>query len=873
MSLGDKEPLDLQTDSENTETVQTAEQIEPETRETVQDGSFGDEKTDALNQSERKEEENAAAEHSADEKPEEEAAAEKENLLTKDPKEYAENAEAKPKTAEKKQQSMTGKHGRPLKTDPYGNPIRKKKKDAPLRKPDPEQTVTPADIQKPQVSFLNSIANIEPASRSRWTGTTSQAYDHAVMRDEGESDGQYSPKIRRMSDSTRAKEIRKRRRAADAIPYQKETPVESPLSLPASKLKKRKKDRDADEMERIPTRLQARKRTVPEKKESDGDLIRVRAEHTHAVQPKTSVKEKDYSKPETRAALHRDLLELKNTLMKRAVVLAVLTVICGLITYLDWLPGFPMPHYLSSAESPVSYLIFMILLGLFAIPFSFDVLKNGYMKLMYLRADSDSLASVTMLSALLSAILVLPSPEMLKSGLVSVHIGVGLFSLLINAISKNMIVARALRNFQLFSDGNEKYAIRYVEDEKRAENLARGTLGDFPILATMQRVEQPGDFLKYTFSTDIGDKFCRTVVPLVFVLSAAFSVMMSSIHSEEVESAICYGVSIFALCFSACACTAITLIANLPMASGTKAYVKNSGMLLGFQSVDDFYDVNCVMVDARTLFPKGTTKLESIQMVGESRIEEALQYSASLTQHAGSILKDLFTGAILAEDRLILPVEDYAYDEGRGISGWIHNKRILLGTREMMIEHNIEGLPVSAKEEELVAGGNEALYLSVSGTVSAMYVVHLEANKTICRWLEELERENLFLLVRSNDALLSQRSVAKMFGFPEDLLKVMPARLEADYEAETKPVQTAKPSMICAGRLPGFIQTIVGAKRIRSAATLGLILQTVTACIGLLYVLVFILMGSYSEISGAFLLMYHLACTIITAFSVRLREK
>ena len=786
-------------------------------------------------------------------------AAEKDTAQAAEPAASADTSAPKTVSAKKKKkQPATGKHGRPLKTDPYGNPIRKKTPETPLRSQEPEQTVKPSDIKKPQVSFLHSVATIEPSSRSRWSGTTSQAYDHAVLREEGAETGDYSPKIRRMSDSTRAKELRRRRKPAEAMPYKKETPVESTQSMPASKLKKRKKTVNSEEMERIPDKLRSARKKHAE----------ARAKNTR----QEPLPQRDLSRPEDQKSFRKELEELHSTLGMRAAVLAVLAFLSGCITYIDWIPGFTAPHYLSSADSPLSYLAIQILFGIAAIPFSADVLKQGYMKLMNLRADSDSLAAMTMLSAMLSAVMVLPSPNMVRSGVVSVYIAIGLFSLFINAISKRMIVSRALRNFAVLCDGNPKYAIHYVEDEKRAENLTRGTLGDFPILATMQPVEKPEDFLKYTFSTDIGDKFCRTAVPLVFVISAVFSIVMAILRGKAMESGLCYGLSVFSLCFSACACTAITLIATLPMAHGTRAYVKNSGLLLGYQSVDDFYDVNCVMIDAQTLFPPGTTKLESIQVVGESRIEEALQYSASLTQHAGSILKDLFSTAILAEEKILPPVEEYAYDEGKGMSGWIRNKRVLLGTREMMIEHNIEGLPVSAKEEELVAGGNEALYLSVSGTVAAMYIIKLSAHKSIIRWLSKLEQENLFLLVRSNDALLSQRSIARMFNFPEDLLKVMPARLEAEYAEETRPLQTAKPSMLCAGRLAGFVQTIVGARRIRSAASLGMILQTVTAILGLIYALVFILMGAYSDLSGAVLLIYHAACTVITVLSVRLKE-
>lgn len=788
----------------------------------------------------------------------------------------------------------TGKHGRPLKTDPYGNPVPLRKKDASLRKPEPVNLVKPADIQKPQVSFMNSIANVEPENLPQHpqpVSSTAQAYDHAVLRTEGEDDG-YSPKIRRMNDSTRAKELRKRRSSADRIPYEKDTPVQTVQTLPGAKLRKRDTPQQSQEtLARIPDTLKEHPLDAPAEIEyikqaektqidlsasnrpDDTDInIDIRYQNERREQTDLPKQAKKVSRSEDKSVILNDLMELKTNLSVRAAMLGLLAFLSGLLTFLDWLPKFTLPSFLSSANAPIGFLTVQLLLGLAALPFCGSLLKNGYTKLLRLRADCDSLAAMSMMSAEIAAFLILPSPNMLRTGVVSVYISVGLLSVFLNAVGKKLIAERAIRNFERLTDGNPKYGIHYVEDEKRAENLTRGTTGDFPILAAMQPVQEPEDFLKYTFSTDLADKFCRGAVPVIMVFAIAFSVFMAVVRSETVESAFCYGTSIFALCFSACACTSLALISNLPLATGTKDYVRNSGLLLGYQSVDDFFDVNTVMVDAQTLFPRGTTKLESIQVVGESRIEEALQYAASMTKHAGSILKDLFANAIVTEDKILLPVENYTYDDGKGLSGWIENKRVLLGTRDMMIEHSVEGLPVSAKEHALVKNGCEALYLAVSGTVSAMYIIKLDASGTIKHWLRELERENLFLLVRSNDALLSQRRIAKMFGFPEQMLKILPPRLEPDFVAETVPLEQSAPSMLCAGRLAGFVQTIVGAKRIRSIATLGLIIQAVTACLGLLFVLLFILLGSYHDISGGILLIYHVICTVITLMCVRMKD-
>lgn len=792
----------------------------------------------------------------------------------------------------KKSVPASGKHGRALKTDPYGNPIRKRKKDAPLRSETPVDTVTPADIRKPQVSFMNSVANLEPASRGQWTGATAQAYDHAVLRDDAAQDdgGKYSPKIRRMRDSTRAKELadKKRRRMTQPMPYEKDSPVTAGTAVRRRKGKNAAADEQPD---RIPERLMEQPYeesapirymekaaqtsidlSAPEENGSREIDIDVHYHEERRLRMDLPKREKRYRKKEDGTSIRSDIAELQTALTLRLIFLIMATLCSALLSVLELIPFITLPAFLSVSRSPISVLIIQILLGVLAIAVSGELLKNGFVKFFRLRADCDSLAAISLVAAELAAILTVASPDMLQQHLVSIYISAALLCVCVNTISRRMIVSRAQRNFAVLSDGNPKFEVRYVEDESRAENLTRGTVGDFPILATMRPTEQLNDFLRYSFSGDLGDRFCRFAVPVVLGIALLFSVFLTVARAENLESPLCYGVSVFALCFSAAACAAIPLVSNLPMETGTKRYVRNNGLLLGYQSVDDFYDVNSVMVDVTTLFPPGTSKLESIQVIGESHLEDALRYAAALTKHAGSVMKDIFAAAIVTEQQTLPEIENYAYEEGKGISGWIDNKRVLLGTRELMTEHNISALPPYAKELELTGKGSEGIYLSVSGTAAALFMIQLSSSRSIKRWLHELERERICLLIRSNDALLPQRRIAKMFGFPEQLLKVIPARLEADFEAETQPVTTASPSMICAGRLPGLIQTIVGAKRIRRAATLGVILQAAAATLGLLYAIVFLMMGAHEDLSGGVLFLYDLITTLITISAVHLRE-
>ncbi len=790
----------------------------------------------------------------------------------------------------KKNVPVYGKHGRALKTDPYGNPIRKRKQGAPLRSKTPVNTVTPADICKPQVSFMNSVANMEPAARSAWTGATAHAYDHAVLRDDNAENGtsKYSPKIRRMRDSTRAKEVASRKKKRHSVmPYEKDSPlVESHPGFGARRRKKKKSD---DKASRVPEKLmeQPYEESAPlqymkKAAQTSIDLssvedvsatIDIDVRYSAERRPRMDLpkQEKRYRSKEDGRNIRGDLADLQIALTLRLLFLIPAAICSAVLSVLN-LFSLPLPMFLSVEQSPQSVLTIQLLLGVIGIAFSGELLKNGLVKLAHMRPDSDSMASISLISAELAAVLAALAPEMLREHTVSLYISAALLAVCMNTIARRMIVTRAQRNFAVLSDGEPKYAVHYVENESRAENLTRGNGGAFPIMATMRPVEQINDFWRYSFSSDLGDRICRYAVPIISAVAALFAILLAVVRHDTLQSPLCYGLSVFALCFSAASCSAIPLISNLPMDTGTKRYVRNHGMLLGYQSIDDFYDINTIMVDITTLFPQGTGKLSSVQVIGESHIEVALCYAAALTHRAGSVLKDSFAAALVAEENALPTIDNYAYEEGKGISGWIDNKRVLLGTRELMTEHNIAALPAYAKELELTGKNKEAVYLSVSGTAVALFIIEFSASRSIKRWLHELEREHIYLLIRSNDAMLSQRRIAKMFEFPEHLLKVIPSRLEAEYEAEIEPLQESSPTMLCAGKLPGFVQMIIGAKRVRRAANLGAILQVAAATLGLLYAIIFLLIGAEEDVSGGVVLLYQFATSLISISAVHLQE-
>ena len=165
------------------------------------------------------------------------------------------------------------------------------------------------------------------------------------------------------------------------------------------------------------------------------------------------------------------------------------------------------------------------------------------------RADSDSLTALTCIASAVSAVPAILDPQMLHNEKFFIYTPVAVLSLLINAFGKRLILSRASLNFDFISKDFNRHAIVCVEDVDRAESLTRGTIGDFPILATMKRTNFIKDFAKYTYSSDTGDKYSRIIAPIVMIFSLLFSAGLTfwKIGTFNKE-AVCFALFVFSAC-------------------------------------------------------------------------------------------------------------------------------------------------------------------------------------------------------------------------------------------------------------------------------------------------------------------------------------
>lgn len=567
----------------------------------------------------------------------------------------------------------------------------------------------------------------------------------------------------------------------------------------------------------------------------------------------------------------RDIKELKSTIKARAVFLLMLSIFSIYVTMANQF-DLPIISVLSKSHFSV-YLITHLFMGMAAIVSSLAVITKGLKKLFTFKADSDSLTSITAITCFISILPGFINPDYIMAE--RIYMPVGIFALCTNAIGKLLILNRAQRNFKLVSkDYFDRHGIVYVRDEERAERLTRGTLGDFPILASMRKTDFLTDFLKYTYSSDITDKYCKKASPVCLIISFIISVILTFFCKENFFSveAFSFGLSIFSMLICAVSCVSMPFVANVPLEKISNRTIIKKGIMLGYQSVDDFYDTNSILVNTDSLFPEHSIQLGGVKVFSNTKVNEALLEAASLTNHAGSIMRHLFSDVVEENQDILYHIENFSFEESMGLCGWIHNRRVLFGNRELMINHNIEGLPTKTKEAEYTGDNQEAMYLSISGNVAALFTVEIRADREVKRWAKQLAKHKIFMILKSVDPCLTLGKISSLFGVPKSMFRILPKKLHEDFDEETRKTVRLSASMACSGKFSSFAQLIIGTKVIHSAAILGLIFQTVSIILGFGISIMLIISKAfefnYIYMSASALVIYNLACTILTYFAV-----
>ena len=456
-----------------------------------------------------------------------------------------------------------------------------------------------------------------------------------------------------------------------------------------------------------------------------------------------------------------------------------------------------------------------------------NVLLDGLRSFKGMKFDKNTGSVISVFAALLQNIVFLfSSAEPFQNGL-AILSAAAVLPLAFNRTAEYFEYKRIAENFEYIAN-NELYSIGKIEKKQTAFEIGRGLLLDDPSVLASQKTNFPRRFIELSQKFYPSDDVNKRLVPISFAASVLVGAITLLITKDTLSAitaftgAVCVSVPYFSY-----------LVDALIISKTSKKLLEKGGMLAGWDAFNECNSANAIAFDSADIFDENGGNVFGIHPFYDIQIDEAILYTASLLIKSGGPLGNLFKRIIVGETSLLPPVDSLTYEDKLGLSAWIFNRRILVGNSDLLRNHNVE-IPDMALIERHLCEGRYPLYLAIDGKAAAVFIISYDVNNENAKLLKSIEKNSLSLLVRSDDANITDEMVSTKLSLPQSGVKVISAVSGDIYKNYCAGVTSAADALLMHdGKPHSFLSAINAALSLGSVKHILNIFQTCAMGIGL----------------------------------------
>lgn len=394
---------------------------------------------------------------------------------------------------------------------------------------------------------------------------------------------------------------------------------------------------------------------------------------------------------------------------------------------------------------------------------------------------------------------------------------------------------------------------------KDAEKLAGGiSSSKEPNILCASEVELPNSFMDSSTFKDKQNAYLKVIIPLML----AFGVAVGALAAFTYGGILPFSLGLTSTVILCCPAYLTTVLATLISFVNRRLNIAGCE-ILGYEAVEFVDDTDAIVLDASDIFYGEMSNFHVINhRAGVDNID-AFRAAAALIIESGGVLAGRVQ-AIVDDEKLILPkVEQAEYEERLGISGWMNNNRVLLGTRQMMINHNME-VPPEYFETPYIQEGKKIFYFAVNTQVVAMFCATYKMTRLIYDQLRKLHHTGLILMIMTADPDIDEEYVAATIGADPNCVKIVNStgtqtiRKEIDKTANQK-----RTGLIFRRNISGLLKVINTAFELYDSQHFTLLIQTVSIVSAFILTLVLNIVATKYFIGEWLIIGYHAIWSVI----------
>ncbi len=270
----------------------------------------------------------------------------------------------------------------------------------------------------------------------------------------------------------------------------------------------------------------------------------------------------------------------------------------------------------------------------------------------------------------------------------------------------------------------------------------------------------------------LADRISGWFVPIVVLISVITFIIWAIFGLEP--SYVYALVNAIAVLIIACPC-ALGLATPMSVMVGVGMGARNGVLIKDAESLETLNKIDVLIIDKTGTITEGKPSVEKIGAAKDVSEEEVLQYIASLNNLSEHPLADATVKYAKEKNTEFLKASNFNSVTGKGVTGEVKGKKVVLGNQKMMDEANAslsEEIKKEVSEEQ--KKGKTVPMLAIDGKVVGFVVISDKIKASSKKALAELQEQGIEVIMLTGDNHDTAKAVASELNLTNFKAEVLP---------------------------------------------------------------------------------------------------
>lgn len=269
----------------------------------------------------------------------------------------------------------------------------------------------------------------------------------------------------------------------------------------------------------------------------------------------------------------------------------------------------------------------------------------------------------------------------------------------------------------------------------------------------------------------LADQISGVFVPIVVGIAfLTFLVWLIWVNPGEFTPAL---EALIAVLVIACPC-ALGLATPTSIMAGSGRAAEFGILFKGGEHLETTHHINTVILDKTGTVTNGKPELTDVIVDNGINEEEFLSLIGAAEKQSEHPLAEAIVQGIQERGISLSLVQEFEAIPGYGVKTRVNQKEILVGTRKLMKQYNVDVSKVLTDMEDLEANGKTAMLASIDGKYAGLIAVADTIKDTSKKAIERLKEMDIDVIMITGDNERTAMAIGKQVGIDHVIAEVLP---------------------------------------------------------------------------------------------------